>query len=324
MLGSPDDDNYPAFNRQPTEANMMNPSQEQTLETIQAMRRQEDCNGYCVSDYLSQIETIDAAKTALDTPVDASCRFVMANWCCEIAQFCNYKKETVAIAMNCLDRFMSTPDGRTILLDREKYQLAAMAALYSSVKIHEQEAMDPVLVSTLSRGVHTSAAVEAMEAKMLKALNWRWNPCTAMSFARIIINDLITDDLLNPHEKATILDIAKYQIEMTVNEYKFCTFQCSSVAFACILNAIESCCDDGMFCSNFAASVGKILLVDDVCVKDFRIAIYELLNGAENDTSQNMMNDNSIPTKESSSSCGSITSSDIHSSPRTVATSVGQ
>merc|ERR1712232_842236 len=97
--------------------------------------------------------------TALDAPVDSSCRFAMARWCNETADFCNYKRETVAIAINCLDRFMSTPNGREVLLDRNLYQLAAMTALYSSVKIHEQEAMDPDLMSMLSRGVHTPAAV---------------------------------------------------------------------------------------------------------------------------------------------------------------------
>lgn len=303
---------------------MMNPSQEQVLETIEAMRRQEESHGYCVSDYLSQVPMIDATRIALDTPVDASCRFVMAGWCNEIADFCNYKRETVCIAMNCLDRYMSSPTGQEILLDRNKYQLAAMTALYTSVKIHEQEAMDPVLVSTLSRGVHTSAAVEAMEAKMLQAIQWRVNPATAMSFVRMIINDLVPDNLLNPREKETILDIAKYQIERTVNEYDFSTFKGSSIAFACLLNAIESCCDDGMFFSNFETTMGKTLLVDDACIRDLRIAIYELLNGNENSTRQKMMNDKSIPTSKDSSSCGSSTSSGIHSSPRTVATSVGQ
>jgi len=50
----------------------MNPSTEQTLATIEAMRRQEEHHSYCVTDYLSEIPKI--ATTSLDTPVDASCR----------------------------------------------------------------------------------------------------------------------------------------------------------------------------------------------------------------------------------------------------------
>ena len=301
----------------------MNPSIEQTLETIQAMRRQEEL-GYSVTDYLSHLPT---SATALDTPVDASCRFVMAKWCNEIADFCNYKRETVAIAMNCLDRFMSMPSGQEILLDRSLYQLATMTALYSSVKIHEQEAMDPDLVSNLSRGVHSPQAVEAMESKMLTAIRWRVNPPTAMSFVRLMI-DLVPDHLIDSCEKETIVDITRFQIEMTMNEYDFCTFDASSVAFACMLNAIESVMDDGMFYANFDTTMGKTILVDDVCVRDLRIAVYELMNGSDNDVCIQMKNKTTATGAATTNMCGASCaeavategkSMCIHSSPRTVA-----
>jgi hypothetical protein len=306
----------------------MNSSTEQTLETIEAMRSQEDNHGYSVTDYLSELPRI--ATTALDTPVDASCRFVMAKWCNEIADFCQYKRETVAISMNCLDRFMSSPTGQEILLDRNMYQLAAMTALYSSVKIHEQEAMDPNLVSTLSRGVHTAAAVEAMEYKMLQAIQWRVNPPTAMSFVRMIINDLVPDHLLSSYEKETILDITRFQIELTVNEYDLCSYNGSSIALACMLNAIDSCTDDDMFFTNFETTMGKTLLVDDKEIQELRIAIYELMNGSDDNSLMcqklnNSKNSSSSKMDTSSSSSSCITteskSNSIHTSPRTVATS---
>jgi hypothetical protein len=302
-------------------------STEQTLETIEAMRSQEDHHGYSVTDYLSELPKI--ATTALDTPVDASCRFVMAKWCNEIADFCQYKRETVGIAMNCLDRFMSSPTGQEILLDRNMYQLAAMTALYSSVKIHEQEAMDPNLVSTLSRGVHTASAVEAMEYKMLQSIQWRVNPPTAMSFVRMIINDLVPDHLLSSCEKETILDITRFQIELTVNEYDLCSFNGSSIAFACMLNAIDSCSDDGMFYTNFETTMGKTLLIDDEEIQELRISIYELMNGSDDNNSlmcqklNNSKNSSSskMDTSSSISSSSSKNSNGIHTSPRTVATS---
>lgn len=292
----------------------MNTSVEQNLETIHAMRRQEELS-YSVVDYLSYLPT---ATTALDTPVDASCRFVMAKWCNEIADFCNYKRETVAIAMNCLDRFMSSPSGQEILLDRNLYQLAAMTALYTSVKIHEQEAMDPKLVSTLSRGVHSAQAVEAMESKMLTAIQWRVNPPTAMSFVRSMI-DLIPDHLIHSCEKDAIFDVAKFQIEMVVNEYDFCTFNASSIAFACALNAMESVVADGMLYADFETTMGKTLMVDDSCVRDLRIAIYELMNGNDDANNIQMTIKNNL-TKMSSSKTEpvEIQSNGVHSSPRTV------
>jgi hypothetical protein len=298
----------------------MSASAKQNIETIHAMRRQEEL-AYSVVDYLSYLPM---TTTALDTHVDASCRFIMSKWCNEIADFCNYKRETVAIAMNCLDRFMSTPSGNKILLDRNMYQLAAMTALYSSVKIHEQEAMDPNLVSSLSRGVHSAQAVEAMESKMLTAIQWRVNPPTAMSFVRSMI-DLVPDHLMHSCQKETVVDIAKLQIEMIVNEYDFCTVNASSVAFACALNAMESVMDDGMLYTNFETTMGKTIMVDDSCVRDLRIAIYELMNGSD-DTNNIRMNSKSYSTKTTSSFTGPVATQDnnIHSSPRTVATSVAQ
>jgi len=286
----------------------MDSSTEQTLETIEAMRRQEDHHGYyCVTDYLSELPKFDTATCSLDTPpapVDALCRSVMATWCNEIAECCNYKKETVAIAMNCLDRFMATSSGQEVLLDRNLYQLASMTALYSSVKIHEAEAMDPKMVSRLSRGVHSAVAVEEMESKMLKAIEWRVNPPTAMSFVRMIIQELVPDHLLNPCEKETIIDLTRFQIELTVNEYNFSTCNGSSIAFACMLNAFESCGGsntisiggDGMFLANFETTVGKILFVDEKCILNLRIAIYELMNGGGDDNDNNDDNDNSNST----------------------------
>jgi hypothetical protein len=249
---------------------------EQALETIRVMRSQEE-SAYGVSDYLSTLPTM-MPNSALETPVDASCRFVMAKWCSEIADFCNYKRETVAVAMNCLDRFMATPSGQEILLDRNLYQLSAMTALYSSVKIHEQEAMDPNLVSSLSRGAHSPQAVEAMESRMLNAIQWRVNPPTAMSFVRMMI-DLVPEHMLGAAERETIVELTRFQIDMSINEYEFSRFDASSIAFACILNATESVSDDGAFHSTFESAMGGALGIDVRGLRDLRIALYELMSG---------------------------------------------
>jgi hypothetical protein len=297
----------------------MNPTVEHSIDTLQAMQRQEEL-GYSVVDYLS---CLPKNNTALDAPVDASCRSIMAKWCNEIADFCNYKRETVAIAVNCLDRFMSTQSGQEILFDRNQYQLAAMTALYSSVKIHEQEAMDPSLVSTLSRGVHSPQAVEAMESKMLNAIKWRVNPPTAMSFVRSMIN-LLPDHLMLSCDNETVLEVAKFQIELIVPEYDFCTYNASEIAFACALNALESVTNDGLVHADFGATIEKTIKNDDSSIKDLRIAIYEFMNGSDH-TNAVKLTTNNI-TKKASSCAKSVAmeGSDIHLSPRTVATSVAQ
>lgn len=300
---------------------MYSPYIEQSIDTLQAMRRQEEA-GYSVVDYLS---CLPETARALDTPADASCRSVMSKWCNEIADYCSYKRETVAIAMNCLDRFMSTRSGQEVLLDRNLYQLAAMTALYSSVKIHEEQAMDPSLVSTLSRGVHSPQAVEAMESKMLTAIKWRVNPPTAMSFVRSMI-DLVPDNIMLSSEKETILDIARLQIETTVTEYDFCTYKASGIAYACTLNAIESVTNDGLLYADFAAMMEKTISMDDsFIIRDLRIAIYELMNDSDTNSVIQLSMKKNMTEKTSSCTNSVVTErGDIYSSPRTVATAVAQ
>lgn len=252
-----------------------NMSIDETLATIEVMRRQEEI-GYTVSDYLSQLP----ASATFDAPVDAQCRMVMQKWCKEIAQYCSYTPETVEIAMNCLDRFMATPDGYSILLDRSEFQLAVMTALYSSVKVHEHEAMDPKLVSSLSQGAHSPEAVEAMEARMLKAVQWRVNPPTAMSFVRNIL-DLVPDHLLQPDERQAVIDLTKFQIELALEQYEFCMLPASSIAMLSLLNAVESVSTDDMFIDDFEPSACRVTRVDASDLRSIRIHLYESINGVE-------------------------------------------
>jgi len=339
----------------------MNPStteQMQILETIESMRTQEENHyRYHVTDYLSELSNI-ATTTSLDTaPVDASYRSVMGKRCNDIADLCNYKRETVAIAMNCLDRFMATQpsyEQQEILFDRNLYQLAAMIALYISAEIHEQECMDPqFLLSKLSHGgvQHTTETIEAMEFEMLNAIEWRVNPPTAMSFTRLIINnlDLLVSDnhyQLSPCEKEQIIDLTRIQIELTVNEYDFSTFNGSSIAYACMLNAFEIYLgsgnddddDDGMFLAHIETTIGKTLLVDEEeCIQNLQDAIYELMNDCDDDNDnsssicQELLHKNSsttaIMTNKDDLSCADVITTGgnknegFHSSPCTVVTS---
>lgn len=248
---------------------------ESTLETMEAMRRQEE-NAYQVADYLSYLPTTPLHEA----PVDEDCRQVMAKWCNDIADFCNYNRETAAVSLNCLDRFMSTPDGRQILLDRNRYQLAAMTALYTAVKIHEHEAMDPTLVSTLSRGAHSAEAVEHMETRMLKAIQWRVNPPTASAFVRHML-DLVPSHLMDSSAKETVMELTQFQVDLATCDYKFSQAPTSHIAFASLMNAVESVATDHVFLSTFESSMANAIRIDALSTRDIRIALYEAVNGNE-------------------------------------------
>jgi hypothetical protein len=270
----------------------MNFNTEQIICTIKAMRKQEEYNGYTVTDYLAELPimmmtdtttastatTAAAAAAAVAVAVDASCRFVMAKWADTVCNYCNYNKETVEIALSILDRFVATEEGQCILYDRHLYQLAAMTCLYTSIKINEEEIMDLNTVQALSRGVHTTESITSMEYKILSALQWKVHPPTSMSFVRQILS-LVSSDHISDSIREIIINETKNEIELLINEYNFVTYNASIIAFACILNAIEENImnDGGEFYDKFETIISNILEIDVCCVQDLRIEIQEFV-----------------------------------------------
>lgn len=146
--------------------------------------------------------------------------------------------------MNLLDRFLLTPEGKSVLYDRDAYQLAAMCSLYTAVKIHEPEVMSAELVSTLSRGVHSPQDVEQMEIRLLRALGWRVNPPTAMSYIRLFLEILPAALMIQPELKNTLYEISKFQTELAVADFSLIAAPSSMIAYSSVMNALESLCLD--------------------------------------------------------------------------------
>jgi hypothetical protein len=210
--------------------------------TVQAMCRQEEST-YCACESLYQSEPNGAliANGPLhsEAVVDVDCRSKMATWCYQVIDFCKFDRETASIAMNYLDRYMLTEQGNAAWVDRKVFQLAAMTSLYTAVKIHEPEAMDPKLVATLSRGAYTTKQVEAMEVSILSALQWRVNPPTALAFVRQFL-ELIPADVVDQSMRASAYDITKFQTELATTEHDFVTIPASTIAFGSLMNSLES------------------------------------------------------------------------------------
>jgi hypothetical protein len=213
---------------------------ESVLQTIAAMCSQE-ASGYACSAYLHQNEPEHAISNGpMHTMlVDDDCRSKMVSWCYQVVDFCKFSRETVSVAMSYLDRFMTTSVGASGHEDGQFFQLAAMTCLYTAVKIHEPEAMDPKLVSNLSRGTYSSQQVEAMEAQLLSALQWRMHPPTALAFVRQFL-ELIPLHVVNESMRETAYDMAKFQTELATNVYDFITVKASTVAFGSLMNSLQS------------------------------------------------------------------------------------
>jgi Cyclin, N-terminal domain/Cyclin, C-terminal domain len=214
---------------------------------IEAMRTQE-VTGYFKSNYLTNTTAChdqDQAQPSARSngPLncedpDEECRFRMTEWCFQVVDFCKYQRETVEIVMSYFDRFLGTPEGAATLKDRKMFQLAAMTCLYTAIKTHEPEAMEPQVISGLSRGVYSADDIEAMERQILAAIQWRLNPPTALSFIRLFAA-LVPDGIWAEDDLEAIVALAKYQTELAVGEYSFVGVNSSTIAFAALSNALQ-------------------------------------------------------------------------------------
>jgi Cyclin, N-terminal domain len=196
-------------------------------ETVQIMLRQE--SNYSVTDLRMQTEESNFSI------VTSSGRDKMVEWCCRVIQYCNLETEIVSIAMNFTDRMcISQPQ---ILSNPCKYQLVAMTALYTAAKIHAPEALDPRLVSNLSRGTYSAEEIEAQESILLTALEWKVNPPTPHSFARQFFE--LVGPALPIHDRETALRFSLKQIDSYMCKH-FCAsgIRSSVVAYCAFMNAL--------------------------------------------------------------------------------------
>lgn len=246
------------------------------FDTVHAMKKQE--SKYPKHDPLHQ-QMYDDDRTSLPLhiiDIDEVCRDKMCEWSYQIVDFCKFSRESVDIAMNYLDRFLLTTAGASALQDRNIYQLTAMTALYSAIKIHERQALSPKVVSQLSRGIYNDCQITEMEAVLLTALEWKLHPPTAISFVRELLTALPAR-LMDDSMKDTILEIAQMQTELSVSNYRFIETPSSTVAFCAIMNALE-CCGYDMERFNAINSIlaKAIGLQDSQCVSvvETQIALF--------------------------------------------------
>jgi len=191
--------------------------QASTIEVLSAMRKQEE-SGYT---------TVSGQYDA--TPVDVQCRSLMVDWCCKIADFCKFSPDTVAIAVQNMDRYVA--ERQHVLHDRRGFQLVAMTCLYTAVKINEPEAIDPKCVSNLSKGIYSIKEIEETEREIIATLQWRINPPTAMAFADNYLK-------LLPTYPSQVDEVVRAQVQLAIVDSSFLGTANSSIAMEAVSNAL--------------------------------------------------------------------------------------
>mmetsp|Transcript_36954 Transcript_36954/g.79814 ORF Transcript_36954/g.79814 Transcript_36954/m.79814 type:complete len:323 (+) Transcript_36954:45-1013(+) len=208
---------------------------------------------YTSSDYLhsphpssSQSLSPDETSTRIVTPSD---RMMMVDWCYSIIDLVQLNRETVELAMDMVDRFLSKPSSVVItsraLYDRRQYQLIVVTALYIAVKkiepAHIVNAMNSQLFSDVSQGMYSVQDIEHMEITILQGLDWRVCAPTSIQMANHILS-LVLPHFANTMDDVTsafVLDEVRFQTELAVRDYYFAMQRPSTVAVAAIFNALD-------------------------------------------------------------------------------------
>ena len=206
--------------------------EEQLPTTIEVMRKQEE-NYYAVrGDYLCQHGNSD-----IKIDVDYGNRESMVEWSYKVIDFLGFDHETVEIAMKYFDRYLLTPNGSATLACSKQFQLANMACLYLSIKIHEDVVLDSKFMANLSNNLFTYDQVEAMELHILSTLQWWVNPPTALAFMREYMELLPATVSNEMKEKAFAL--CEPQVQTSVMDYNFINARASTVALFAVMNALK-------------------------------------------------------------------------------------
>ena len=182
--------------------------------------------------------------------ITASERTKVVDWCYALVDHCRCSRETVATAMELVDRFLSKSKSSNsvdtsrvsgeALRDQCKFQLLTVTALYTSIKINEKVPVSSDLFSRMCRNTYSAEEIEDMERTLLSGLSWR---CQAPTAHQIVLNIFY---LLPPYAEEIpevtwvfLMDEVKYLTELAVRDYYFSSQRASTIAMAAILNVVH-------------------------------------------------------------------------------------
>jgi hypothetical protein len=201
---------------------------DETLSTIQTMRRQEETHYHTV-DYCELHGSRSLQKD----------RKQMAAWATNVIDFCKLRRETIEYAMSYTDRFLQTEEGAEYLDSAGKFQLVVIASLYLAIKVHDASAMSPMLFEEISRGQCKASQIEELERKLLRVLQWNVNPPTPLSFVRLFL-DVIPSQFLDEEMKTNAYFLCRAQTEQALRSQKLVPVKASTIALAALRNSMEA------------------------------------------------------------------------------------
>uniref|UniRef100_A0A8C5PQM8 Cyclin E1 n=1 Tax=Leptobrachium leishanense TaxID=445787 RepID=A0A8C5PQM8_9ANUR len=240
-------------------------------------------------------------KTWLRRHPDITKRFraLMVDWLMEIAQNFKMQRETLYLAQDYFDRFMSV----AVAVDEIDVQLVGITCLFIAAKY--EEVIPPNLdeFALLTDGYLSKRAICKMELRILKALDWRMTSMTLIAWINFYIqNEYLVDEeeLMTPRkplysymEVAALLDLCVLDVEClqfpnrvlaAAVLYHFAGFQLVQKASGLTRTELSACID---WVVPFASAICDIFIdpnvrgepaADDRCDLQTRTSALQLLN----------------------------------------------
>mmetsp|Transcript_18558 Transcript_18558/g.28055 ORF Transcript_18558/g.28055 Transcript_18558/m.28055 type:complete len:315 (-) Transcript_18558:176-1120(-) len=216
------------------------PETDMLAECLMTMMSQE--TSYSCVDYLSMTPwQSKSLRSRGGGAVDEYCREQICEWTYRVADYFRIDREVVAVSLNYLDRLLCSCS-----CDRSMYKLAATTTLHMAVKVvHPQKMGELGILSDLSRGEFEMKDVANMELHILNRLRWKLNPPTTVAFT-VYMLDFINVNLPSTEIEDLYVN-ASFFAELSVYDYFFVTLRSSTIALACVLNALEGMMHDADF-----------------------------------------------------------------------------
>ena len=213
---------------------------EAVADSLAAMIMRERTNASC-SYYEGYLNSSDPNLITADD------RTALVDWCYSVVDHCQFSRETVASAMEMVDRFLSMPSNSAdaarvsdeALRDQSKLQLLTVAALYTSIKLNEKVVISSETFSEMCRRLYSAAEIEDMEHTLLCGNSWRCRAPTAHQVGMSVLSLLLPYVDIPEVTWGFFMDEMRYLTELAVRDYYFSTQRTSTIALAAIFNVIR-------------------------------------------------------------------------------------
>ena len=175
-------------------------------------------------------------KRARSGSIDESSRKAMVTWLQQVQKTLSLSPDTVWIAMSIFDRYLCSGKGGSTraLEDKCKFQLAAITAFYTAVKIHEPVVLGIDMLLVVCRHAYTEDDFVSMEMDILSAISWRVSCHTAIDYARALLELIIEDEYLPSGIAKSLLGDCEKQMGDAIADIRFSCCRQSELGIRCV------------------------------------------------------------------------------------------